>query len=161
MDLTNPYPGTYTYNFGSQQTFTAGSNSYWTFDHWMLDGSYYSSSSSVTLTLSKSQYNLVAYYDAVSPILTMQAYDDYRGVHDALYPQVWIDGHYEGTDWFSTPISAGSHTISITGIIYDKWWKMYFGYEYSWAGSNRYSGTYNPNNNTVTFEITVTSIVRL
>ncbi|QOJ79404.1 hypothetical protein IG193_02780 [Infirmifilum lucidum] len=63
---TNPPPGTYTYPLGSQVTVTANPSTGYAFKYWLLNGTVYSSSQTVTVTVT-SFVNLTAVFQPALP----------------------------------------------------------------------------------------------
>lgn len=147
--LTDPGQGTNYWDSGSDVPVTAYSDSNWAFDYWTLDGEYYGTNPSITVTMTRSQHFLVAHFHYIGPpILTVNAYDTFWG-GDPIYPNVWVDNNYLGTAWTWTQVSAGTHTIKIDYYYLDQTWNIYCYY----AGS----GDYNPEDNTISFQIDIYS----
>ena len=64
---TNPAPGSYTYDEGTVVSVTAIPEANYKFDHWELDGGFYSNESTVDVTMD-SDHELKAFFEYVPPL---------------------------------------------------------------------------------------------
>ena len=135
---TSPSPGTYWYDAGTPVSVTANAYTNYVFDHWILDGGYYTQNP-ITVTMN-SNHNLQAYFTYVPPPiyhqLTVLAYNQY-GYPGAV--PLYIDGQYVGTTMNTYTVSQGNHQIYVASPLYEGYWVHVFQYYY-------YGGTYNYNN---------------
>ena len=132
---TNPSPGTYWYDEGTNVQVTANPYAGYDFDYWLLDGGYYSSNPTVTVTMN-SNHNLQAIFkqEQTGHQVTVYAYNQY-GYQG--YVPLYIDGQYKGTTPYTCTLSQGNHQIYVESPLYDGYYHVFQYYYY---------GSYNYNN---------------
>jgi hypothetical protein len=134
---TNPSPGYYWNDLGTPVSVTAVEYTNYDFDHWTLDGEYYTQNP-ITVTMTQSQHNLQAHFTYVGPThqLTVYAYNQYS---QSGYVPLYIDGQYIGTTGYTYTVTEGNHQIYVESHLYD-------GYGYHVFQCYYYDDNYNYNN---------------
>jgi hypothetical protein len=134
---TNPSPDTYYYVEDSEvQVQAYATEQYYYFDHWNLDGGYYSNNPTVTVTMNTNHdLDAVFTYDPPPPPehdLTVLCYDQYN---NPGYVSLYIDSEYMGLTMDTYSVEEGQRTLQVPDQVGDH-------YFYAWY----YDGDYHYNN---------------
>jgi len=121
---TNPSPGSYWYDVSTQAYVTADPDEDYNFDYWLLDGEYYSDSTTVSVTMNSDQTLYAVFVPKESYTLTVLCYDQYNNPGSvALY----IDGYYVGTTMDDYLVTEGQHTLEVpTQVGYHIFYAWYY-----------------------------------
>jgi len=130
---TNPSPGTYWYNEGTNVQVTAIEYTNYDFSHWLFNGyTYYQNPITVNMN---SNHNLQAIFvpeQQTTHQLTVLCYDNYG---QSGYVPLYIDGQYVGTTMNTYTVTEGPHTLSVP---------YYVGYHYFYGWYYDGEWDYNP-----------------
>jgi hypothetical protein len=132
---TSPSPGTYWYDAGTNvQVQAYATETDYDFDHWNLDGGYYSSNPTVTVTMN-SNHNLDAIFTYNPPEthqLTVLCYDQYGWPGSV---PLYIDGEFVGYTLNTYTVTEGDHTLYVPPVV-GGYYYFYGWYDGSWDYNN-------------------------
>jgi hypothetical protein len=128
---TNPSPDDYYYDPDTAVQVTAINYTNYVFDHWNLDGEYYSDNSTVTVTM-YSDYTLHAVFEGTSQPIPVTIVVDATAVGDnyARYHALTVDNpipriFWEG-EWYN--LNHGATKVAAGSVHYDKTFYLTEGY---------------------------------
>ena len=118
---TNPSPGTYWYDAGTQVQVTAQASSGYAFDHWIENG--YPAGNANPINVTMSGYRTLQPVFVQSYLLTVNAQRAYGG---PVITAIKIDGTwYPCYGSLSIQLPAGQHTVEAASMGYDVYYSCY------------------------------------